>query len=461
MMMRRVGRAVSSPSISSAHSLRRGLASLPGYVTSAPAAVTSRLSNGISVATEAGPDDLAVVSVWIEAGSRYEAPSLSGASNLIARLALKGYENEVAKIGGAVKAWTSREMTVVSASVLKADVAAATTLLGQVVTNPKFGDADVDAEKAAVLAEMESVTVDAHEQLLFEHLHATAFQDTPLAQPIAGSPETVANLHRSSLIDFMKGNFTGSRMAVAGTGGVTAEGLAANVGGWSVANGLVGALDGPAVPSVFTGSDVRARFDSYPLAHVALGFETAGWTSKMQIPLLVVQTIIGSWDKASGVGKNGTSALSRNVAENELATSYTAFNLAYKDTGLFGVYFVAPENKLEDLAWYTLHALLKVVHQTTEEEVEYAKAQLKSNYLSSISSIAGANDSLGRQMLTYGRVMSPAEFFARVDALGVADVKAVADQVVNDQDHALAGVGPLHELPDYNWIRRRSYWLRY
>ena len=48
------------------------------------------------------------------------------------------------------------------------------------------------------------------------------------------------------------------------------------------------------------------------------------------MPLLLVQTIIGSWDKASGVGKNGTSALSRNVAENELATSYTAFNLAYK-----------------------------------------------------------------------------------------------------------------------------------
>lgn len=43
-----------------------------------------------------------------------------------------------------------------------------------------------------------------------------------------------------------------------------------------------------------------------------------------------MQTILGSWDKASGVGKNGTSALSRNVAENELAASYSAFNLAYK-----------------------------------------------------------------------------------------------------------------------------------
>lgn len=32
----------------------------------------------------------------------------------------------------------------------------------------------------------------------------------------------------------------------------------------------------------------------------------------------------------SGVGANGTSALSRIVAEQDLATSFTAFNLAYK-----------------------------------------------------------------------------------------------------------------------------------
>lgn len=36
----------------------------------------------------------------------------------------------------------------------------------------------------------------------------------------------------------------------------------------------------------------------------------------------------------------------------------------------------------------------------------------------------------------------------------------MAYQFINDQDHALAAVGPIHELPDYNWIRRRSFWLR-
>jgi hypothetical protein len=38
---------------------------------------------------QAAPGDLAVVSVWIDSGSRYESAALSGASNLISRVALK------------------------------------------------------------------------------------------------------------------------------------------------------------------------------------------------------------------------------------------------------------------------------------------------------------------------------------------------------------------------------------
>jgi hypothetical protein len=35
----------------------------------------------------------------------------------------------------------------------------------------------------------------------------------------------VSTLSKSSLVDFLKGNFTGSRMAVAGTGAVSADAL--------------------------------------------------------------------------------------------------------------------------------------------------------------------------------------------------------------------------------------------
>ena len=63
---------------------------------------------------------------------------------------------------------------------------------------------------------------------------------------------------------------------------------------------------------------------------------------------------------------------------------------------------------------------------------------------------------------SFGRVMSLNEMMARVDALTMMDdVKSAANEVINDQDHALAAIGGIHELPDYNWIRRHSYMLRY
>jgi hypothetical protein len=40
---------------------------------------------------------------------------------------------------------------------------------------------------------------------------------------------------------------------------------ASAVGSWPVSAGATSALDAPAVPSMFTGSDIRARFDSYPV----------------------------------------------------------------------------------------------------------------------------------------------------------------------------------------------------
>ena len=51
--------------------------------------------------------------------------------------------------------------------------------------------------------------------------------------------------------------------------------------------------------------------------------------------------------------------------------------------------------------------------------------------------------------------------FARIDAVDAETVKAVAEKFIYDQDVAIAALGDTQALPDYNWFRRRTYWLRY
>ena len=133
----------------------------------------------------------------------------------------------------------------------------------------------------------------------------------------------------------------------------------------------------------------------------------------------------------------------------------------YNDTGLFGVYSVAEPHKVQDLVWYTLEAMVRLVHNTTDEEVARAQTQLKANLMMQLDGSSNVCEDIGRQMLTYGRRLSPAEIFSRIDAVDAASVRNAADTFINDQDIAAAAIGPVHEMPDYNFLRRRTYWLRY
>lgn len=82
--------------------------------------------------------------------------------------------------------------------------------------------------------------------------------------------------------------------------------------------GLENTYDGkpPVVTSCrFTGSEVRVRDDSLPLAHVAIAVEGCGWTDQDNIPLMVANTLIGAWDRSQGGGVNNASNLARASAE--------------------------------------------------------------------------------------------------------------------------------------------------
>ena len=114
-----------------------------------------------------------------------------------------------------------------------------------------------------------------------------------------------------------------------------------------------------------------------PLAHVAIAVESAGVASPHAFPLMVMQTLLGNWTRTSAGGKNMASRLAQVAAEDELCHSFMSFNTCYKDTGLFGIYFVAENNTVQDMTWHIMDKLVALCHTVTEEEVARARQQLK------------------------------------------------------------------------------------
>ncbi|KAF3779133.1 Processing peptidase subunit beta [Nymphaea thermarum] len=86
---------------------------------------------------------------------------------------------------------------------------------------------------------------------------------------------------------------------------------------------------------------------------------------------------------------------------------------------------------------------------------------MKSSLQLHIDGTSPVAEDIGRQLLTYGRRIPVAELFARIDAVDASTVKRVANRFIFDRDVAIAAMGPIQGLPDYNWFRRRTYWLRY
>jgi len=428
----------------------------------------TQLDNGLRVASEDSGASTATVGLWIDAGSRSENENNNGVAHFLEHMAFKGtakrsqtdLELEVENMGAHLNAYTSREQTVFYAKCLSKDVPKAVEILADIIQNSKLGEAEIERERSVILREMQEVESNLQE-VVFDHLHATAYQGTPLGQTILGPTKNIKCIGKSDLTDYINTHYKAARIVLSGAGGVKHNELV-KLAESSLCQ-LENTYDGkpPAVtPCRFTGSEVRVRDDTLPLAHVAIAVEGCGWTDQDNIPLMVANTLIGAWDRSQGGGVNNASNLARHSAEDNLCHSFQSFNTCYKDTGLWGIYFVCDPLQCEDMLFNVQTEWMRLCTMVTEGEVERAKNLLKTNMLLQLDGTTPICEDIGRQMLCYNRRIPLHELEQRIDAVSVTNVRDVAMKYIYDRCPAVAAVGPVENLPEYNRIRSSMYWLR-
>ncbi|KAJ5975969.1 hypothetical protein N7481_009676 [Penicillium waksmanii] len=456
----------SRAALKSIQPVKRGFAS-PVALPSTTQSTT--LSNGFTIATDHSPwAQTSTVGVWIDSGSRSETDKTNGTAHFLEHLAFKGtnkrsqhqLELEIENMGAHLNAYTSRENTVYYAKSFNADVPKAVDILSDILQNSKLESSAIERERDVILREQEEVDKQL-EEVVFDHLHATAYQGQPLGRTILGPKENIQTITRENLTDYIQTNYTADRMVLVGAGGIPHEQLVRlaeeHFGGLpskpptSAAAALTAEMK--RTPE-FIGSEVRLRDDTIPSAHIALAVEGVSWKDDDYFTALVAQAIVGNWDRAMGQSPFLGSKLSSQVSHHHLANSFMSFSTSYSDTGLWGIYLVSENlTNLDDLIHFTLREWSRLCNNVTSAEVERAKAQLKASILLSLDGTTAVAEDIGRQIITTGRRLSAEDIERTVGQISEKDIMDFATRKLWDQDVAMSAVGSIEGILDYQRIR--------
>uniref|UniRef100_A0A8C2T1T4 Mitochondrial-processing peptidase subunit beta n=2 Tax=Coturnix japonica TaxID=93934 RepID=A0A8C2T1T4_COTJA len=438
-------------------------------VLNVPETRVSPLQNGLQVASEDSGLSTCTVGLWIDAGSRYENEKNNGTAHFLEHMAFKGtkkrsqldLELEIENMGAHLNAYTSREQTVYYAKAFSKDLPRAVEILADIIQNSTLGEAEIERERGVILREMQEVETNLQE-VVFDYLHATAYQKTALGRTILGPTENIKSINRNDLVEYITTHYKGPRIVLAAAGGVCHDELLelAKCHFGNLPSAPEGGLP-PLPPCSFTGSEIRIRDDKMPLAHIAIAVEAAGWSDPDTIPLMVANTLIGNWDRSFGGGvQNLSSKLAQIACHGNLCHSFQSFNTCYTDTGLWGLYMVCEPSTVQDMVHFVQREWIRLCTSITENEVARAKNLLKTNMLLQLDGSTPICEDIGRQMLCYKRRIPIPELEARIEAINAQTIREVCTKYIYDKRPAVAALGPIEQLPEYDKICSGMYWLR-
>lgn len=175
------------------------------------------LANGVRVLSCPRPAAQIALGLWLYHGSRHEPPARRGHTHLLEHLWLAGTGAALPRGFAAprsLNARTGRELSGLYGSAPAHQWRELTALLCTLLVNPRFTDADLAQERAAIAGEQRR-----HDAGRIEDLAGAAlWPGHPLGHPVAGPPGALASADAASLHRYHREILCGARLAVTAVG---------------------------------------------------------------------------------------------------------------------------------------------------------------------------------------------------------------------------------------------------
>jgi predicted Zn-dependent peptidase len=403
------------------------------------------LENGIRVVTESMSGHRSIsMGILIDAGPSDEALEQSGLAHLVEHAVFCGTSSrnatQIARLmdeaGGHLGAFTARDFTCYSATVLDDYFTYALDLLGDVLLNSIFPPESLEREKTAIFREIESAG-DMPSERAHDLLKGFAWSDHPLGRSIAGRPDTIKLMTREDVIYFVHEHYSPDRIIVAAAGNVDHEDFVAQVRDafWRmIGNSLPIATTSP----VFHPGVV---LENMPVSQVyfSLGIRACPYADPGRYGMHVLNNILGG-----GI----SSRLFRRVRESQgLVYHISSEYHAYRDDGMLVVEGCsAPDNILQvlELVLDELWKLISAKEPVDEEELWKAKMHIRGQHLISGENTNTRMNRLASQELYFGRHIPDEDILAQIDEIQTQKLQSLANDILHGgfSQTAVAVVGP-------------------
>jgi predicted Zn-dependent peptidase len=401
----------------------------------------TELDSGLRVVTEQVPSvRSAAVGLFIGTGSRFEDDREAGLSHFLEHLLFRGTARfESAEIdqkfdswGAELNAGTDKESTTVYARMLDQHLPEAFDVMADMVWRPSL--ADLDAERAVVLEEI-AMYEDDPQDSVFDVLGTAVYGEHPLGRAIIGRAQVVRDTPADDIRAFHARHYRPRSVVVAAAGSVdhdrvvdlaerTLDGLRAGEG----ADMPASAPSAPAPHVAFQSKDTEQ-------VHVCLGGVGIDRHDDRRYAARVLDAIFG--------GLSSSRLFQAVREERGLAYSVYSFSQQYADSGQVGVYLgTRPDNLAE--AMTVVGAELDRLRTTavSEDELRRARENVKARIVLALESSSARMQRLGVSLMYDLPLLDLDEITARVDAVTIDDLAALADELWAPARLSAVGIGP-------------------
>jgi len=434
---------------------------------------STKLSNGLTVATQPIYGNFCTVGVLVNAGSRYEVSYPSGVSLLLERIAFTGSslhksKDEVLKaienLNGIHDCQSSRDSMIYAASVSTEKVEGLVELIADSLFQPSLNDEDIQLAKMGIDFEIQDINLRPDpEPLMTETIHAAAFRGNTLGLPKYPDQQSMQQIDKEVLQTYLRSYYTPDRMVLAGVG-VDHDALceladkyftdASKLPSW----GLDGKIIKDDSLARYTGGEIRIEKESDlsmsvvpmpDLTHVSVGLESVNFKHEDFVPFAVINMLMGGGGSfsAGGPGKGMFSRLYLNVLNrHHYMYAATAFHHTYEDGGFFCIQASVSPDKLRECVDVICQELYNLTQGVGDIELSRAKKQLQSMLMMNLEARPVIFEDVGRQILATGIRKSPQQLCGLIEQVSNDDIVRVATNMIRSRP-CLSAVGNLTNLP--------------